>query len=120
MRTSTVALFLVLTLALVGLAACGTDTASDVSGSKGEATAGEALFKLECANCHSVVQGADLIGPSLADIGAEDEQSLREAIVNPDAELTSGFEKGIMPGSFGEQLTTQQINDLIAYLLTLR
>jgi len=120
MRTSTVVLLLVLTLALVGLAACGTDTAPGLSGGKGEAVPGEALFKIECANCHSVVAGVDLAGPSLAGISAKGEQSLREAIVNPDAKVTSGFDKGIMPDSFGKQLTPQQIDDLVAYLLTLK
>jgi len=118
MRTSIVVLLLV--LALVGLAACGTDTTSGLSGGKGEAVPGEALFKIECASCHSVVQGVDLAGPSLAGVSTEGEQSLREAIVNPDAEVTSGFDKGIMPDSFGKQLTPQQIDDLVAYLLTLK
>lgn len=120
MRTSIVALLLVLTLILTGLAACGSDTTSGVSDSKSGTAAGEALFKLECANCHSVVQDVNLTGPSMAGIGAEGEQVLREAIVNPDAEITPGFDKGIMPDSFGTQLTAQQIDDLIAYLLTLK
>jgi len=34
--------------------------------------------------------------------------------------VTEGFAKGIMPNSFGKQLTSQQIDDLIAYLLTLK
>jgi len=120
MRSSLVALLLILALALVGLAACGADTASDVSGGAGDAAAGESLFKLECANCHSTAAGVDLAGPSLAGISAKGEQALHEAIVNPDAELAAGFDKGIMPNSFGKQLTTQQINNLIAYLLTLK
>jgi len=119
MRTSIVALLLVFALALVGLAACGTP-APDLSGGKGEAVPGEALFKIECASCHSVLAGVDRTGPSLAGISAKGEQSLREAIVNPDAEVASGFDKGIMPDSFGKQLTTQQIDDLVAYLLTLK
>ncbi len=120
MRTSIVVLLLVLALALVGLAACGTAAPAASSGGKGEAVAGEALFKIECASCHSVLAGVNLAGPSLASIGAKGEQSLREAIVNPNAEVTSGFDKGIMPDSFGKQLTTPQIDDLVAYLLTLK
>jgi len=49
MRTSIVALLLVFALALVGLAACGTP-APDLSGGKGEAVPGEAMFKIECAS----------------------------------------------------------------------
>jgi len=120
MRTSTVGLLLVMVLALIGLAACGGNAAPAPSAGQPDPVAGEALFKLECANCHSVQAGADLAGPSLAGIGAKNEQSLREDIVNPNAEVTAGFDKGIMPDSFGKQLTPQQINDLIAYLLTLK
>ena len=119
MRTLIASLLLVLVLALA-LAACGGTAAPATSGGQADPVAGEALFKLECASCHSVEAGVDLTGPSLAGIGAEDEQSLRDDIVNPDATVTEGFAKGIMPNSFGKQLTSQQIDDLIAYLLTLK
>ena len=120
MRTSIVALLLILALAVIGLGACGGTAAPATSGGQADPVAGEALFKLECASCHSVEAGVDLTGPSLAGIGAQNEQSLREDIVIPDAQVTAGFSKGIMPNSFGKQLTSQQINDLIAYLLALK
>lgn len=120
MRTSIIALLLVLALTVIGLAACGGDDAPAASGGEGDPAAGETLFKLECANCHSVAQGVSLVGPSLAGSGAEDKQSLREEIVNPDAQVTAGFSQGIMPDTFGTQLTPQQIDDLIAFLRTLK
>jgi mono/diheme cytochrome c family protein len=120
MRPSIVALLLILALTLIGLAACGGSAASTAPGGQADPIAGEALFKLECASCHSVLAGVDLAGPSLAGISAQGDQSLREAIVNPDAEVTSGYDKGIMPDSFGKQLTAQQIDDLVAYLLILK
>jgi len=67
MRTSIAALLLVLALAL---AACGGTAAPATSGGQADPVAGEALFKLECANCHSVEAGVDLTGPALAGIGA--------------------------------------------------
>ena len=42
---------------------------------------------------------------------------MRESIVKPDAYLVSGFQPGLMPGTFGETLTAPQLNGLIAYLL---
>ena len=120
MRTSIAALLLILALAVIGLGACGGAAVPATSGGQADPVAGEALFKLECASCHSVLAGVDLAGPSLAGISAEGPQSLREAIVNPDAEVTSGYDKGIMPDSFGKQLTAQQIDDLVAYLLILK
>ena len=129
MRTSIAALLLILALAVIGLGACGGAAVPATSGGQADPVAGEALFKLECASCHSVEAGVDLTGPSLAGIGTtagtmdpgvSAEDLLREAITDPNAKVTEGFAKGIMPATFGTQLTTQQINDLIAYLLTLK
>jgi mono/diheme cytochrome c family protein len=129
MRTSLVVLLLVLALSLVGLAACGGTAVPVASGGQGEPVAGEALFKIECANCHSVQASVTLVGPSLAaistaagtiDPGMSAEQFLRQSIVDPNAQVTSGFSKGIMPNTFGKRFTSQQIDDLVAYLLTLK
>jgi cytochrome c len=129
MRTSIVALLLVLALALVGLAACGGAAATGSSGGASDPVAGEATFKVECARCHSVQAGVAGIGPSLAGIGTtagtvvsgmSAEQFLRQSIVDPNAQVTSGFSAGIMPNSFGTRLTSQQVDDLVAYLLTLK
>jgi mono/diheme cytochrome c family protein len=133
MRTSLVVLLLVLTLALVGLAACGgaggTAATSVPSGGAGDPVAGEATFKIECARCHSVQAGVAGIGPSLAGIGTSAgtmvsgmsaEQFLHQSIVDPNAQVTPGFSAGIMPNSFGTRLTSQQIDDLVAHLLTLK
>ena len=129
MRTSLVVLLLVLTLALFGLATCGTAATSVPSGGAGDAVAGEALFKATCAGCHAVEVGVILTGPSLAGIGTKAgtvvsgtsaEQFLRQSIVDPNANVTSGFSPDIMPGNFSTRLTSQQIDDLVAYLLTLK
>jgi cytochrome c2 len=129
MRTSLVVLLLVLALALFGLAACGGAATTAPSGGAGDSVAGETLFKASCSRCHSVEAGVTLIGPSLAGIGTKAattvagmsaEQFLRQSIVDPNANITSGFSSGIMPGNFGTQFTSQQIDDLVAYLLTLK
>jgi mono/diheme cytochrome c family protein len=132
-------LFLLLTLALVlGLAACGGggDEGSGGGGVAGNASAGEALFAQTlidtqpgCITCHSLEPGVTTVGPSVANIGAEAEtrvsgQSaadyLLSAIVEPQAYVVEGFSAGIMPATYGDVLTEQQINDLVAYLLSLK
>ena len=133
MRTSLVVLLLVLTLALFGLAACGgtggTAATTAPSGGAGDPAAGQATFQANCARCHSVQAGVTIVGPSLAGIGTKAgtmvsgmsaAQFLRQSIVDPNANITAGFSAGIMPNSFGTQLTSQQIDDVVAYLLTLK
>jgi nitric oxide reductase subunit C len=88
-----------------------------------------------CVTCHSLEKGKTLVGPSMAGIATEVtkdlkdpaykgtaktvEEFLRESIVDPDVWLTAGFSAGIMPKTLNK-LSEQELNDLIAYLLTLK
>ena len=112
---------------------CGGPTAGDPE-------AGRKLFNGEdliadgnlaaCSSCHAdTVDGQSRLGPNLSNIGLRagrtvpnqsTEQYLRESIINPDAFLSGDFQEGIMPRDYGRGLTPQQINDLIAYMETLR
>ncbi len=69
------------------------------------------------------------IGPNLSNIGNRAAATvagmpatdyLRAAIVEPDAYLSGGFQEGIHPRDYGTTLTRAQLDDLIAYMLTLR
>jgi hypothetical protein len=46
------------------------------------------------------------------------EEYIRESILTPDAYVVEGFQEGDMYQTFGEELSEQQIADLIAYALT--
>jgi len=52
--------------------------------------------------------------------GLSAEGYLRESIINPDAHVLEGFFPGIMYQEFGEDLSEQEINDLVAFMLTLK
>lgn len=121
---------LALVLALV-LAACGGESAP--SGSSGDAAAGEKVFTTEaapaCNTCHSLEAGVTLVGPSLAKIGADAgsreagksaELYLRESVTDSNAFVVEGFPANVMPGTYGSQLTSKQIDDLVAYMLSLK
>ncbi len=128
--------FLLLSVLVLGLAACGGGQASPTSapsGGGGNAADGQTVFNQvaspPCSSCHSLEPGVTLVGPSLAGIGSQAgsieqgksaEQFLHEAIVDPNAYIPEGFSANIMPTNYGTQLTEQQINDLVAYLLTLK
>lgn len=118
------------------LAACGGDSSSSATGGSA-ASRGEELIKQTtigsnaapgCTTCHSLEEDIVLVGPSLAGIGSRAgqavsgksaEEYLREAIIAPDAHVLPDYAPGLMYQKYGEDLTDQQINDLVAYLLTL-
>ncbi|WP_129674276.1 c-type cytochrome [Candidatus Chloroploca sp. Khr17] len=108
----------------------------------GDAAAGAALFValpseaiavggINCITCHNIAPGSGtLVGPSLSGVGAtaasrqpdlSAAQYLRVSIINPNAYVVDGFAAGTMPAVYQQQqgLTSAQIEDLVAYMLTL-
>lgn len=92
---------------------------------------GSALFagKGRCATCHSLSADTVIVGPSLAGIathaasrieGLTAAEYLEESIVRPDAYRPPGFENEQMDTSLAKQLTVEEIEALVAYLLTLK
>lgn len=82
-----------------------------------------------CVTCHSLEPGKTLVGPSHAGLATKAataveavsaEDYLKESIVTPDAHVTEGFTPGVMYQNYGKDLTEQEINDLVAYLMTLK
>jgi cytochrome c553 len=127
-------LFLLIIVLL--LAACG----SDGGPAAGDPAHGKQLFDgtialadaraPACATCHAIEPGMDTgSGQSLANIGnragttvpgQSADAYLRTSITDPDAYISDGYQDGIMYGGYAQALTAQQINDLVAYMLTLK
>ena len=125
----------ILSLVALLLAACGS-----VGGAAGNPANGKQLFDgavamagaraPACATCHAIEPGMGTgSGQSLSNIGnragaavpgQSAEEYLRTAITNPDAFLSGGYQEGIMYRDYAQTLTAQQINDLVAYMLTLK
>lgn len=95
---------------------------------KGNVSSGQQLFISQgCGACHAIqgVSGATgTVGPDLSQVaatagqrvpGLSAEQYLRQSIQDPDAYTVAGFQKGVMPKL---PLNDQQVNDLVAFLLT--
>jgi nitric oxide reductase subunit C len=123
-------------LLLLFLAACGasasgvTATATPAFPQDSIEAEGAALFsgKGRCATCHSLSPDTVIVGPSLAGIGARAgtrvesltaAEYLDESIVRPDVFRPPGFENEQMDTSLAKQLTVEEIDALVAYLLTL-
>jgi cytochrome c553 len=84
-----------------------------------------------CIDCHPATVGGQvaIMGNNLSNIGnraaqtvpGQDAQAyLREAILEPDKYLAGGFQEGIHYREYSRLLSDQDVEDLIAYMLTLR
>jgi mono/diheme cytochrome c family protein len=103
----------------------------------GRALEGEKLFNAtlqlvgapNCSVCHVLAPGEEpIVGPNLSNLakeagtrkpGMSAKTYLREALIEPNAFVVKGYQAGIMPQNYGYILTKQQLEDLVAYLLTL-
>lgn len=84
--------------------------------------AGQELFAQACAGCHGAQDGA---GPALTGMGERAEtrvegmsaeEYLHESVVDPSAYIVPGF-ADIMPKQYEEQLSEDEIANLIAFML---
>lgn len=118
--------------------------ARPVSGAEDPIALGEAVFRTAqptCQACHSIAPGVNLAGPTLAGLASRAEEVMaspdyqgnadsveafiRESIVEPSAYLHPGamFSAGgtsFMPTTYGESLTDEQLDQLVAYLATFK
>ncbi len=118
--------------------------ARPVAADKDPIALGQALFRSaspSCTACHSVAPGVNMAGPSLAGMATSAAQRVadpayrgraadaagyvREAIVAPSAHVVPGAmysANGVsfMPTTYAESLSAEQLDQLVAYLLTLK
>jgi len=82
-----------------------------------------------CRVCHSLDPGVVIVGPSFDGVGIRAatrvpgltaEEYLHQSIVDPDAFVVPGFDHGVMLQNFEETLAPEQIDNLVAFLLTLK
>jgi cytochrome c oxidase subunit II len=79
---------------------------------------GKTLFAQQCGSCHRLAdaQTVQEVGPDLDSVlPGQSPDQIRESIVNPNAEISPGFQP-VMPTNFGEVLSDQQLDSLVDYL----
>jgi len=94
-----------------------------------------------CAACHSIAPGVNLVGPTMAGMVATAAERIgspsykgkaktpaeyiRESILDPNAHVLEGPTyaaggRSLMPSDYGQTLKPEQIDHIVAYLLTLK
>lgn len=116
-------------LGMIVLAACSDLSAMAPPTLSPQAVEGKATFESYCRRCHETSGEVVVVGPSLAGVATRAETRiagldaaayLHNSIEEPGAYIVEGFADGLMPRDFKEQLTPEQIEGLVAFLLTLQ
>ena len=101
-----------------GASAGGGAAATSALGKKTFASAG-------CGGCHTFTPaGTDAqVGPNLDNLAADAQAAgepvadyVRQSIVDPNAVIVKGYQPGVMPPNFGETLSPEELDALVAYL----
>jgi len=92
----------------------------DEAGGDAAAPDGKAIFtETGCGGCHALSDAATTggTGPNLDETLADkDAAFIEESVVEPDAEIAEGFDAGLMPKAYGDQLTPPELDALVKYL----
>lgn len=118
--------------------------ARPLAGGENPIALGERVFRSAtpaCSACHSIAPGVNMAGPSLAGIASRAEKMvgspeykgkakdvigyIRESVTDPSAHLVPGAmysANGVsfMPNTYGKDLKPEQLDQLAAYLATLK
>jgi cytochrome c oxidase subunit II len=89
-------------------------------GEQGAAANGEELFtSAGCDACHTLAAAGSTakVGPDLGQLGDVDADFIRTSIVDPNAEIAQSFEPDVMPDDFADQLSEEELDALVKYLL---
>ena len=101
--------------------AAGDSGETGEEGGGGQATArGRQLFtSAGCAGCHTLADAGSTgtIGPDLGQLSRTDAAYVRQSIVDPSAVAVEGFSGDVMPSDFADELSPDEIDALVEYLL---
>ncbi len=74
-----------------------------------------------CGGCHAfaAAKSGGVTGPDLNEYLASDDTpaSIKEMIVNPNAEIAEGYPANVMPANFGETISAKEIEQLVEFLV---
>jgi cytochrome c oxidase subunit 2 len=95
-------------------------------GSSSGGGSGQTVFaSAGCGSCHTFkpANSTGKIGPDLDNIAADAKKAgedpaayVKESIVDPNKVIASGYQAGVMPGNFGQTLSSQEIDSLVKFV----
>jgi cytochrome c2 len=81
----------------------------------------EEVFVEKCGSCHTLQAAgtAGTVGPDLGEVlPGMSAREIEQSIVDPDAKIAQGYEAGVMPQDFEQQLAQDNaLQDLVQYLI---
>jgi mono/diheme cytochrome c family protein len=89
---------------------------------------GQKVFTARCATCHALVPDTIIIGPSLYGIatlaetrveGQSADEYILLSILRPGDYIVEGF-NNVMITNFSKELTNEDMNALVAFMMTLK
>ena len=113
---------------LAKLGGAATSTAAAPGGAATPAAGKQVFAANGCASCHTLAAAgaSGKVGPDLDRVvqdaakyakGRPAADYIRQSIVSPNAFVVPGFPRGTMPQTFGQQLSPQQIDALVKFLI---
>jgi mono/diheme cytochrome c family protein len=73
-----------------------------------------------CGTCHTfaAAESGGVTGPNLDEVlPGQTDAMVEESIVKPNAQIAKGYPPNVMPANFGEELSPEELEDLVHYLL---
>jgi mono/diheme cytochrome c family protein len=73
-----------------------------------------------CGGCHTLAAAGTggTVGPNLDEVlKGQSAAMIHESIVDPNAKIAKGYPSGVMPETFEEKLSPEELNNLVQYLV---
>jgi mono/diheme cytochrome c family protein len=73
-----------------------------------------------CGGCHTfaAAEAGGMVGPNLDEsIAGDSDATVKEMIVDPNAEIEKGYPPNVMPQNYEQLLSPKELEDLVGYLL---
>jgi mono/diheme cytochrome c family protein len=75
-----------------------------------------------CGTCHTLAEAegaGGTTGPDLDEVlPGQSAAMIEQSIVDPEAQIAKGYPAGVMPTTFGTQITPTELNQLVQYLIS--